>query len=111
MDRLRGSESLGHDRATFFRAQITFWLMAATDGHAKNFSLRLLPGGRYQLAPPYAILSTYPIHGTGPNHLAPTRRAWPWLFALATPTIGCMTFIAGIGSRWRKRPAWRVRAT
>jgi serine/threonine-protein kinase HipA len=51
------------DRANFFRTQLLFWAMAATDCHAKNFSLRLLAGGRYQLSPLYDILSTYPVQG------------------------------------------------
>ena len=27
------------------RTQLVFWLLAAIDGHAKNFSIFLLPGG------------------------------------------------------------------
>ncbi len=73
MDRLRGSERAEHDRATFFRAQVVFWLLGATDGHAKNFSIHLLPGGRYQLTPLYDILSTYPVQGRGANHLDPRK--------------------------------------
>lgn len=73
MDRLQGSEQALQDRATFFRAQMIFWLMAATDGHAKNFSIHLLPDGRYRLAPLYDILSTWPIQGRGPNRLDPRR--------------------------------------
>ncbi|KGI77348.1 type II toxin-antitoxin system HipA family toxin [Oleiagrimonas soli] len=73
MDTLQGSEQTAQDRATFFRAQLVFWLMAATDGHAKNFSIQHLPGGDYQLAPLYDIISTYPIQGHGPKHLDPRR--------------------------------------
>jgi serine/threonine-protein kinase HipA len=69
MEILRGSERADSDRETFFRAQLVFWLLAATDGHAKNFSLVLLPGGRYRLAPLYDILSTYPVQGRGPNQV------------------------------------------
>lgn len=71
MDLLQGSEQAPNDRMTFFKAQLLFWLMAATDGHAKNFSLQLLPGGAYHLTPLYDILSTYPIQGPGPNLLDP----------------------------------------
>ncbi|NOY94189.1 MAG: type II toxin-antitoxin system HipA family toxin [Deltaproteobacteria bacterium] len=53
------------DRATFMRSQVVFWLLAATDGHAKNFSLRLLPGGRTQLLPLYDVLSAYPAVARG----------------------------------------------
>ncbi|MGY0618005.1 type II toxin-antitoxin system HipA family toxin [Lysobacter sp. A378] len=71
MEVLRGSNNSVDDRITFFRAQLLFWLMAATDGHAKNFSLTLLPGGAYQLTPLYDILSTYPIQGHGTGRLDP----------------------------------------
>ena len=70
---LRGSTRATADRMTFFRAQVLYWLMAATDGHAKNFSLVLLPGGAFRLAPLYDILSTYPVQGRGPGQLDPRR--------------------------------------
>lgn len=71
MEVLRGSENAEADRLAFFRGQLLFWLLAATDGHAKNFSLRLLPGSRYRLTPIYDVLSTYPIQGRGANRLDP----------------------------------------
>lgn len=73
MELLRGSATALEDRATFFKAQVLFWLLAATDGHAKNFSLRLLPGGAYRLAPLYDILSIYPLMGRGANQLDPRK--------------------------------------
>lgn len=45
------------------------WL-AATDGHAKNFSIRLHAGGAYSLTPLYDVLSAWPIIGNGKNQLA-----------------------------------------
>ncbi len=33
------------DHRTLFQTQSVFWLIGATDGHAKNFSLFLYPGG------------------------------------------------------------------
>jgi serine/threonine-protein kinase HipA len=48
------------DQALFFKSQILFWLMGATDGHAKNFSLFLRPEGRYGLTPFYDVLSAQP---------------------------------------------------
>ena len=47
------------DRLTFMKAQIVFWLLAAIDGHAKNFSLFLTPGG-YRLTPLYDVMSATP---------------------------------------------------
>jgi serine/threonine-protein kinase HipA len=73
MDLLRGSENADYDRGVFFKSQLLFWLMAATDGHAKNFSLRLLPGGAYRMTPLYDILSIYPIMGRRANQLDPRK--------------------------------------
>lgn len=42
------------------KAQILFWLLGATDGHAKNFSIFLGPGGRFRLTPLYDVLSAQP---------------------------------------------------
>lgn len=65
MDLLKGSDTPESDQRRFFKAQIVFWLVAATDGHAKNFSLQLAPGGRFVLAPLYDILSAQPAHDAG----------------------------------------------
>ena len=54
----------------FVRAQIVFWILAATDGHAKNFSLFHERGGTYRMTPLYDVLSAWPIIGPGPRHLA-----------------------------------------
>lgn len=60
MDLLKGSDTPDEDQKAFFKAQIVFWLLGATDGHAKNFSLRLAPGGRFRMTPLYDIISTQP---------------------------------------------------
>jgi serine/threonine-protein kinase HipA len=57
---LKGSDSPEEDQKILFKAQIAFWLLGATDGHAKNFSIRLSPGGRFRLTPLYDIVSTQP---------------------------------------------------
>lgn len=49
------------DLTTFFKAQVLFWMLRAIDGHAKNFSLFLNPGGRFQLTPLYDVLSAWPV--------------------------------------------------
>ncbi|MGE5386992.1 MAG: type II toxin-antitoxin system HipA family toxin [Betaproteobacteria bacterium] len=66
---LQGSEARDADLATLMRAQLLFWMLAATDGHAKNFSLHLLAGGRYRLTPLYDVLSAWPVTGRGANRL------------------------------------------
>ncbi len=58
------------DKRAFVKAQIVFWLLAATDGHAKNFSLFHERGGTYRLTPFYDVLSAWPIIGNGPRQLA-----------------------------------------
>jgi serine/threonine-protein kinase HipA len=60
LELLRGSDTPSDDLATFMRANIVFWLLGATDGHAKNFSLFLGPGGRFRLTPLYDVLSAQP---------------------------------------------------
>lgn len=60
LDLLGGSVRPDRDRRAFLRAQIVFWLLAGIDGHAKNYSLRLLPGGRFRLAPLYDVVSVQP---------------------------------------------------
>lgn len=57
---LRGSDSPTVDRETLLKAQIFFWLIGATDGHAKNFSIFLGPGGSYRLTPLYDVLTAQP---------------------------------------------------
>jgi serine/threonine-protein kinase HipA len=57
---LKGSDTPEADRDLFLKAQMVFWLLGATDGHAKNFSIRLAPGGRFRLAPLYDVMSAQP---------------------------------------------------
>lgn len=61
MDMLFASEDQLADRSTFMRTQFLFWLLAAIDGHGKNFSIFLLPGSNYRLTPMYDILSAHPL--------------------------------------------------
>lgn len=55
------------DLRHFMKSQILFWLLAAPDGHAKNFSIQILPQGQFKLAPLYDVMSIWPIEGPGPN--------------------------------------------
>ncbi|MEA3410368.1 MAG: type II toxin-antitoxin system HipA family toxin [Pseudomonadota bacterium] len=56
---LDGAAAPHADRLAFMKAQIVFWLLAAVDGHAKNFSIFLTPGG-YKLTPLYDVMSVAP---------------------------------------------------
>ncbi|ACA84795.1 type II toxin-antitoxin system HipA family toxin [Shewanella woodyi] len=63
MPYLVGSTNADQDRLDFMKSQVLFWLLAATDGHAKNFSLFIDAGGGYRLTPFYDIISMYPVIG------------------------------------------------
>lgn len=54
---LKGSDDPAYDQLIFMKAQIAFWLLGAIDGHAKNFSVFLHPGGGFQLTPLYDVMS------------------------------------------------------
>ena len=62
---LKGSDTPEQDIATFMRAYILFWMLGATDGHAKNFSIMLGPGGGFRLTPLYDVLSAQPSLDAG----------------------------------------------
>lgn len=66
---LRGSTRRDEDLACLMKAQIVFWMLAAIDGHAKNFSIRILPQGRYRLTPLYDVISAWPVIGHGRGKL------------------------------------------
>ncbi|OIP99564.1 MAG: toxin HipA [Zetaproteobacteria bacterium CG2_30_46_52] len=68
---LRGSSVSHQDRRSFFKTQVIFWMLAATDGHAKNFSLFHEASGTYRMTPIYDVLSTWPIMGKKANQLSP----------------------------------------
>ena len=70
---LLGSREAARDRRRFFKAQAIFWMLCATDGHAKNFSVFIEPRGRFSLTPMYDVISAYPILGHGKNQLAPEK--------------------------------------
>jgi serine/threonine-protein kinase HipA len=57
---LRGSDEPLSDQRSFLKANLVFWLMGATDGHAKNFSIFLSPGGRFRMTPFYDVVSAQP---------------------------------------------------
>lgn len=77
---LQRSETPDRDLDIFMRTQVLFWLLGATDGHAKNFSIHLRPGGRYTLTPIYDVLSAWPVVGRGANQIDPqkVRLAMAW---------------------------------
>ncbi|MEX3898960.1 type II toxin-antitoxin system HipA family toxin [Paraburkholderia sp. BR10954] len=68
---LQQSVDARQDLETLLASQILFWMLAAPDGHAKNFSIRLLAGGQYRLTPLYDVMSIWPVEGNGPNQ-------WSW---------------------------------
>ena len=74
MDLLLGSDNAEQDRRNFFKTQLIFWVLAATDGHGKNFSITHLAGGHYHATPIYDVLSAHPVIGKGKNKI-PQQKA------------------------------------
>lgn len=69
MQYLAASQFAEEDRIHFIKTQFMFWLLAASDGHAKNFSVSINEGGHFQLTPLYDVLSAWPIIGNHPNQI------------------------------------------
>lgn len=66
---LQGSSN-SEDRIFFLLTQLAFFLLAAPDGHAKNFSIFLQRGDIYTMTPLYDVLSAWPYIGRGANQLS-----------------------------------------
>lgn len=96
---LSGSDEARRDKAHFVRVQLAFWLLAATDGHAKNYSIFLRRGGGYEMTPLYDVLSMWPIIGNAPN-LVSLHKA---RLALALRATNVHYKLLGIQTRhWRE---------
>ena len=67
---LSGSVQAGQDLTALLKTQVLFWMLAAPDGHAKNFSIRLLSQGRYALTPLYDVMSIWPAEGSGAGQIS-----------------------------------------
>ncbi|MBB5190126.1 serine/threonine-protein kinase HipA [Silvimonas terrae] len=67
------------DRVQFFRTLVIFWMLAAIDGHAKNFSIFLQADSKYRLTPLYDVLSAHPVMGKGKGqyHESKVKLAMP----------------------------------
>jgi len=72
---LAGSTDAEADRTLFQLAQLASWLLAATDGHAKNFSIFLRQGDTYTMTPLYDVISVWPYLGEAPNQIHWRRAA------------------------------------
>jgi serine/threonine-protein kinase HipA len=70
LDLLATSAQALLDRRTFVKAQLAFWMLCATDGHAKNFSIFHRPQGVFRLTPLYDVVSAWPVIGHGKNKLS-----------------------------------------
>jgi len=70
LELLRGSSRAEQDRRAFYKVQILFWMLAAMDGHAKNFSIFHEASGVYRMTPLYDVLSMRPIIGEKAYHLS-----------------------------------------
>jgi serine/threonine-protein kinase HipA len=61
---LKSSNKPIENQQQFMKSIILFWLLGATDGHAKNFSIFLQPGGRFEITPLYDVMSMQPFIDT-----------------------------------------------
>jgi serine/threonine-protein kinase HipA len=66
---LQASDNRDSDLEALLHAQLLFWMLGATDGHAKNFSIHLVAGGGFRLTPLYDVISAWPIVGSKQNQL------------------------------------------
>lgn len=65
MSLLLGSRLASQDREQFFKSQVLFWLLAAIDGHGKNFSIYIEAGSSYRMTPLYDVISAHPLFVSG----------------------------------------------
>lgn len=70
LDTLARAVQPHRDQSVFLQTQLAFWMLAATDGHAKNFSIFHLRGGGFESTPLYDVLSTWPVIGKRTDQLA-----------------------------------------
>ncbi|MEJ8847359.1 type II toxin-antitoxin system HipA family toxin [Variovorax rhizosphaerae] len=92
---LAASDDAQADRLRFALTQLAFWLLAATDGHAKNYSIFLRRGGGYSMTPLYDVISAWPIIGKGASQV-------PWQkakLAMALRSKNVHYNLAGIQTR------------
>jgi serine/threonine-protein kinase HipA len=69
LNELARAEHPNSDQQHFMLSQLAFWMLAATDGHAKNFSIYHHRGGSFGLTPLYDVLSTWPVVGKSSDQL------------------------------------------
>lgn len=69
------TEARLEDRYDFMKFQVFQWLIGATDGHAKNFSVFIQAGGSYRLTPFYDIISAFPVLGGTGIHISDLKLA------------------------------------
>lgn len=72
---LMGSSEALRDRYDFMKFQVFQWLIGATDGYAKNFSVFIQAGGSYRLTPFYDIISAFPVLGGTGIHISDLKLA------------------------------------
>ena len=89
-------------------AQVLFWMLCAPDGHAKNFSLFIRPGGRFQLTPLYDVISAYPILGHGPNQISPFKVKLAMAVRGKNAHWKMKTSCCGIGWLWGLGTVWSL---
>ncbi|HSW22638.1 MAG TPA: HipA domain-containing protein [Burkholderiaceae bacterium] len=76
LDLLRGSEQAATDRERLLAAMVVMWLLAVPEPSGKRFAIRLLSGGRFELAPLWGAMSSWPLLGRSPKASSLQRLPW-----------------------------------
>ncbi len=75
MKLLLNAQYAARDRDVFYKSQVVFHLLAAIDGHGKNFSIFIGPEGKYALTPFYDIMSAHPLMASKQLHAKKIKMA------------------------------------
>ena len=85
LDMLRGSEDAATDRERMLAALVVMWLLAVPELSSRRFTIRLLAGGRFALAPLTGVMSTWPLLGRSPG--AASLKRLPWTLSPAGESL------------------------
>jgi serine/threonine protein kinase HipA of HipAB toxin-antitoxin module len=105
---LQASDEPEADRPLLLKAQVVFWFLAATDGHAKNFSIFLRPDGRFGMTPLYDLMSAQPNVDAGEIQCNRMKLA---MAVGITGTTSSIRSCRSISSRRRQEAALQTRSS
>jgi serine/threonine-protein kinase HipA len=101
LDQLNGSSQAQIDRRDFFRTQVLFWMLAAIDGHAKNFSVFIEAKGFYRITHATTCFQPTRSWGMVPDGFPRTRSKWPWQLTVKIDITNGQRFVVSTLNRQR----------